>query len=138
MWKDIKGFENRYQINEDGDIRNASSLKMLNPSFDMDGYEQIGIRKLGNRKKFCYKIHRLVALEFLEVPENYQNLQIDHIDRNKLNNNYLNLRWVSLQENCDNRRDSAWTTNLLGELHITKYRNGYMVRINRHDLKHRS
>jgi hypothetical protein len=136
MWKDIIGFEGRYQINRDGCIRNVAKNTLLTPKIDRDGYMQIGIRKLRNRKKFWFQIHRLVATAFLEKNED---LQVDHIDRNKLNNNYTNLRWVTSQENCDNRKDTAWKTNFTtGELYITKYINGFMLRINKLNLKHRS
>jgi hypothetical protein len=139
MWRDITGFENRYQVNQDGQIRNASTLTILTSTLDKYGYLQIGLRKLSIRKKFFFKIHKLVALHFLEIPENLLDLQIDHIDRNKINNNYLNLRWVTQQENCDNRKNTAWKSNTTsGELYITKYLTGYMLRINRHNLKHRS
>jgi hypothetical protein len=138
MWKDIVEFEGRYQISEDGCIRNTVSLNLLSPRLDKDGYMQIGIRKAGNRKKYWFKIHRLVAVAF--VDNQCDELQVDHIDRNKLNNNYQNLRWVTCQENNDNRKDTCWSRNTTsGELHITKYNDrGYMLRINKHNLKHRS
>lgn len=137
MWKDILGFEKRYQINEYGHIRNAVNFTLLTPGYDKDGYMQIGIRKLGDRKKYWFKIHRLVAIAF--VNNQSDELQVDHIDQNKLNNNYTNLRWVTCQENCNNRKNTAWATNTTsGELHITKYSNGFMLRINKHNLKHTS
>ena len=43
-------------------------------------------------------VHRLVALMFIPNPTNLP--QVDHIDGNKLNNYYLNLRWVSNLENA--------------------------------------
>ena len=135
MWKDIEGFENRYQIDENGNIKNVKSLNLLSLSKDRDGYLQIGIRKLGDRKKLWFRVHRLVALAFLDGDKTKQ---IDHIDRNKENNNVANLRWVSALENCNNRQDTAWKTNKSGELYISKYTNGYMLRINRSDLKHMS
>lgn len=139
MWKSVPGFETRYQINEAGELRNSNTLILLTSRLDLDGYKQIGIRKLGDRKKFWFKTHRLVAITFLEVPNNYQDLQIDHVDRDKLNNHCTNLRWVTCQENCDNRKDTAWKTNTTtGELHITRYTNGFMLRINKHTIKHRS
>jgi hypothetical protein len=107
----------------------------LKSTKDKDGYLQIGLRKVGIRKKFHLKIHKLVALHFLEFEESKQ---IDHIDRNKLNNNFTNLRWVTFQENIDNRKNTCWTTNLIKELYITKYPNGFMIRINKHNLKYRS
>jgi len=137
MWKSIREFETRYEVNEYGSVRNSSTKQELTSSLDSDGYLQIGIRKLGDRKKLWFKIHRLVSLHFVDLPENYQTLQIDHIDRNKLNNHYTNLRWVTSQENCDNRKATAWITNITtGEQNITKYSNGYMLRINKHNLKH--
>lgn len=132
MWKTIVDFE--YEINEDGQVRNSKTAYLLNPGKDKDGYLQIGLRKPGNRKKYWFKIHKLVALHFLEIEDKH----VDHIDRNKLNNHFTNLRWVTPQENNDNRKQTCWTTNLLKELYITRYPNGFMVRINRHDLKHRS
>lgn len=134
MWKQIKEFE-RYEINEHGNIKNIKTSYLLKSTKDKDGYLQIGLRKEGNRKKYFFKIHKLVALHFLDFEDSKQ---IDHIDRNKLNNCFTNLRWVTLQENINNRKNTFWTTNLLKELYITKYPNGFMVRINRQTLKHRS
>jgi hypothetical protein len=134
MWKTIKDFE-RYEINENGDIKNIKTTYLLKSIKDKDGYLQIGLRKEGIRKKYFFKIHKLVALHFLEFEELKQ---IDHIDRNKLNNNFTNLRWVTFQENIDNRKNTCWTTNLIKELYITKYPNGFMIRINKHNLKYRS
>lgn len=52
-----------------------------------------------NKKQ--YKVHRLMAETFLEREEgkNY----VDHIDRNSLNNDISNLRWVTARENLLNR-----------------------------------
>ena len=134
MWKQINNFE-RYEINEDGYIKNTKTSYLLKATKDKDGYLQIGLRKPGIRKKTFFKIHKLVALHFLEFEESKQ---VDHIDRNKLNNHFTNLRWVTLQENIDNRKNTCWTTNLTKELYITKYPNGFMIRINKHNLKHSS
>jgi hypothetical protein len=138
MWKDIIGFENRYQVDENGNIRNSNTLRLLSPSKDRYGYFQIGLRYLGIRKKVWFKIHRLVSLAFLDIPENIKLKQVDHIDRNKENNSYLNLRWVTALENCNNRKETAWKTNKTGELYVTRYKNGFMVRINNSKIHHRS
>ena len=102
MWKDIGGFEGRYEISEDGVIRNATNGRTLTSALDSDGYKQIGIRKLGDRKKYWFKIHRLVAFAFLELPDNYASLQIDHIDRDKTNNKVENLRHATQKTNVQN------------------------------------
>ena len=137
MWKRIPDFN--YEINEDGDIRSVNFQRTLACSTDKDGYKYIGIRKQDNRKKYWFRIHRLVAVAFCNPPLNKDALDVDHVDRNIHNNHYTNLRWATRIENNENRKVSAWSTNkTTGELYITKYRNGYMIRINKHNLKHRS
>jgi hypothetical protein len=139
MWKDIDGFEGRYRVSDTGEIQNVKTKRILTPTSDKDSYLHIGLRKLGDRKKFWFRIHRLVAVAFCEKLDNWKELEIDHIDRNKRNNVPENLRWVTSQVNNNNRKDTCWKTNTTtGELYITKYRNGFMVRINRRDLKYQS
>lgn len=137
MWKDIVGFEDRYEISDSGEVRNKKTQKILTLKVDRDGYYQIGLRKQGDRKKFWFYIHRLVAVYYIHS-DNTNGLQIDHIDHNKLNNNVDNLRWVTCLENNLARELKTWASNkTTGELYITRYRNGYMVRINRSDFKRR-
>jgi hypothetical protein len=137
MWKAIEEIDKRYEVNEFGEIRNKDTLHILIPKLDKYGYHQIGLRKSGDRKKYWFRIHRLVAKYFIEnKPTNWEELQVDHIDHNKLNNNVENLRFTTCQDNNLSRELNPWTTNkTTGELYITKYRNGYMIRINRKDYK---
>lgn len=44
-------------------------------------------------------IHRLVAKYFLPLPRNYNNLEVNHKDFDKHNNNANNLEWCSKEEN---------------------------------------
>lgn len=137
MWKDLVYFEDRYEIDEDGNIRNKETSRIVQSSINKYGYRQIGIRKIGDRKKYWFLIHRLVVLHFQDdLPESWDELQVDHIDHNKLNNNITNLRLVNSVENNSCRKFEAWNTNkTTGELYITKYNNGFMIRINRSDYK---
>ena len=45
--------------------------------------------------------HRLVAEKYLPNPDNKE--QVDHINRVRHDNRVENLRWVTRQENCENR-----------------------------------
>lgn len=51
------------------------------------------------------KVHRLIALTFLPNPENKPT--VDHIDRNKENNNLSNLRWASYKEQGQNKSNAS-------------------------------
>jgi len=137
MWKSISELDGRYDISDCGEIRNNKTSKILCKKLDRDGYYQIGLRKLGDRKKIWFYIHRLVALYFLGPPDN-ENNQVDHIDNNKTNNKVENLRWVTQLDNNLNRKLQAWKSNTTtNELYITKYKNGFMIRINRSDYSKR-
>ena len=47
--------------------------------------------------------HRLIALQWIDNEDPQTKTQVDHIDRNKLNNHIDNLRWTSPSENCKNK-----------------------------------
>ena len=91
IWKDIKEYEGIYQVSNQGRIKSlerivANNKKgkiyyrkvkecILTPSPLSDGYLVVSLHKDLKMKNF--KIHRLVALSFLENPNGY--LQVDHI-----------------------------------------------------------
>ena len=54
-------------------------------------------------------VHRAVAELFVPNPENKP--FIDHINRNKLDNRAINLRWVTSKENNNNRRSYKGENN---------------------------
>lgn len=93
----IEGFEN-YEVSETGEV--FKGAKQLKPFCNPGGYAQVGLSK--NFKQYTRLIHRLVAQAFCSNPLQLQ--IVDHIDGNRLNNNAVNLRWVSTAENANNRK----------------------------------
>ena len=105
MYKDIKGYEGIYQVSENGVVirigYNPNEQKKkkipyeLNQAIDKDGYRKVSLYKDGKIKNFF--VHRLVAIAFIDNPENKS--QINHINGVKNDNNVHNLEWVTQSEN---------------------------------------
>ena len=101
IWKPI-GIE-KYMVSNFGNTMGITGDRPMKPQIVGNGHCQIAIRKDGGYKYFY--VHRLVGEHFLEKPTADKCL-IDHIDKNKINNHFTNLRWVTPQQNSNNRYDS--------------------------------
>ena len=84
IWKDIEGFEGKYQISTWGRVRN-SDKQILAPYRNTKGYLKIGLFD-GSRNTKKFRIHRLVAMAFIPNPKGLP--QVNHKDGNKENNRY--------------------------------------------------
>ena len=94
IWKQIKGYENKYWISNKGRIK--SKNKVLSPYLNHYGYLAIGLYLKGAKNKM---ISRLVAEAFIPNPENKP--QVNHIDEVKTNNEASNLEWATSKENIN-------------------------------------
>lgn len=115
IWKDIVGFEDRYQISN---LCRVKSLMCHNPGLGWIKREKIishRISKAGNYyvvtlrlnyKTFVKKVHKLFAIAFIPNPENKK--FVNHKDGIKLNNDINNLEWCTSSEN----NQHAWDTGL--------------------------
>lgn len=86
-------------------IRNHKYLKQ---KIDKDGYREVHLCNNGTNK--YPKVHQLVAEAFVSNDNPLVNTTVDHIDANKLNNHYSNLRWMTPSENtaiANRRRDCS-------------------------------
>ena len=89
--------DDKYEINVNypHEIRKKSNGKPVRESVRKDGYVDVS---LNGRK---YLKHRLIAQQWIPNPDDLP--QIDHKNRDKLDNRIKNLRWVTQSENQLNR-----------------------------------
>lgn len=84
-----------YQIYENGSVINIKTQKIIATQPNTRGYLTVNLWKNNKLKKML--VHRLVAENFIENPNNLP--CVNHIDKNKQNNNVDNLEWCSYKEN---------------------------------------
>ena len=103
-WKDIPGYEGLYKISNFGNFKkirfinnicNIPKEKYISKKYNNKGYEIVILYKNGTSKTKL--LHRIVASLFLS---NYsKDLEVNHKDGNKKNNNVSNLEMVTRKEN---------------------------------------
>lgn len=99
-WVAVSGYEGRYEVSSCGRVRSIAqpgtqlSGKILAP-IKTHGYLYVTLCKDKTKKRFA--IHRLVAVAFIQNPNNKPT--VNHKDGNKSNNKVKNLEWVTSSEN---------------------------------------
>lgn len=93
-WFNIPNHPN-YLISKTGYICSLKRKMIMKPSRCGAGY--LGLYLDGKKEL----VHRLVALTFIKNPKNKP--QVNHIDKDKKNNNVSNLEWVTQSENLRHR-----------------------------------
>ncbi|MFW5699613.1 MAG: hypothetical protein ACOC31_03365 [Bacteroidota bacterium] len=110
-WKDIEfdgiSKEERYQISNTGDIRRYvkkyDRWKPLKSSLGK-GYRLFSFKSdMDDKYRITKPVHKLVALHFCERPSEEHSFVI-HLDFDKENNDYRNLKWVTRDEMYEHHR----------------------------------
>lgn len=94
-WKDIPGYEGRYQVSDEGRVRNAAG-HVLAAQITNSGYSAVHLYQ-GGRQRRVHLIHRLVALAF--HPSLEGSTEVNHRNANKQDNAAHNLEWVTRSQN---------------------------------------
>lgn len=120
IWKDIVWYEWLYQVSNMGNIKGLWNWKekILKRWKNKDWYLYIGLYNNWIRKTF--KIHRLVALTFINNPENKK--EINHINWIKTDNRLENLEWCTRSENIIHSFKVLWKKSIFITNHPIKWK----------------
>ena len=129
---EIAGYEGLYYIEPNGKIYSMDRTveykdgrvyfyegQVLIPSTDTSGYYHVVLYKNGIPK--TYRVHRLVALTYLDNPNNYP--CVNHKDCNRQNNDLENLEWCTQEYNTQ----SINTTKNFGWVYYRTDRNRHVA-----------
>ena len=120
-WKEIKEFGGNYSVSSEGRVRSNgllkgknSKIRILKTEMSKKGYLRVGLVKDGKQKK--YLVHRLVAIAFLDNPNNLP--EVNHRNEIKTDNRVENLEWMSRRDNMNygDRTKKAVTTRFLNNI----------------------
>lgn len=102
-WKDVPDFPD-YRVSSKGRVESykRGQPRMLKPSRTQTGYATVFLRREGIEGK-TMPVHRLVADVFLPNVCKHTYDTVDHIDGNRTNNDYTNLRWTTHRINLMNK-----------------------------------
>ena len=120
IFKDIPNYEGLYQVSNLGNVKSLpknvkmpngglriQKEKILKHVIDKKGYCAVCFHK--NSKGKSIRIHKLVAITFLNHKPNGMKIVVDHINNDKLDNRLENIQLLSNRENCSKNSKKGYS-----------------------------
>lgn len=122
--RDIKQRDEFYEVSNEWEIYSIDynhtwSRWRLKTFLNTDWYECVFLVKWWKKRKF--QVHRMVAISFIDNPEN--KTEVNHKDWNRTNNNIDNLERVTHRENIRHSWEILWRKH--NPKHIEAARNRF-------------
>ena len=125
QWASIDGYLN-YEISWWGRVRNATTGRILKAGRSGSGYLTVALYREGKMKS--HSVHVLVAREWVSNPDGKR--CVDHMDNDRHNNNWVNLRYATQAENNRNTKNTSMVRASTRVSHITNPReSGWLVSV---------
>lgn len=114
LWKEVEGTNGALLVSNSGRVKSLlRDGRILKPTQDSKGY--LRLRVTIDREKRSYKVHRLVAMAFVDNPDNKP--QVNHINGDKTDNRASNLEWVTNKENAHHAiKNGLWDSIFEGAM----------------------
>ena len=118
-WRDIEGYSGLYQVSNLGRVKSLNYRRtgkegILKEAKRRDGYLDLCLCK--NKKNKQYLTHRLVAMAFIENPNNYP--MVNHKNEIKTDNRASNLEYCDALYNANyGTRNERMANSLKGKKH---------------------
>jgi hypothetical protein len=106
IFREIVGYEN-YKVSNFGNVYNIDKSKFLKQSTHKEGYLYVYFSTV--KKQFL--VHRLVAITFIENPDNKR--CVNHINNDRKNNHVNNLRFATYEEYQMNKIKASNNTSTI-------------------------
>lgn len=97
-WKSLLYKNNIIEVSDLGNVKKNG--KILNQFENHDGYLCVSLKINSNSSNWRnVQVGRLVAMAFIEKPNNVDEFEVNHKDYNRKNNNVNNLEWLTHADN---------------------------------------